>query len=121
MGIRELKHAAQLREWSVRIAECRSSGMSVREWCEARGIISLQRSQQGVQIRRGNSFLHFKLIQNRLQQIRFRYGILQFLPYPSILTNFTQTVKVKPVFECATRLQSDHTGYVPSYRLDFGG
>ncbi len=40
MGIRELKHAAQLREWSIRIAECRSSGMSVREWCEARGIIT---------------------------------------------------------------------------------
>ena len=40
MGVQELKHAAQLREWSARIAECRGSGMSVREWCKARGIIT---------------------------------------------------------------------------------
>lgn len=29
MGVRAMKHAALLREWSARIAECRSSGMSV--------------------------------------------------------------------------------------------
>ena len=40
MEIRELKHAAQLREWSGRIAECRSSRKNVKEWCEAQGIIT---------------------------------------------------------------------------------
>ena len=38
MGVRELKHTAQLREWSARIAECRSSGMGVKGWCAAQGI-----------------------------------------------------------------------------------
>ena len=30
MGVKELKHAAKLQEWSGRIADCRSSGMSVK-------------------------------------------------------------------------------------------
>ena len=38
MGVRAMKHAALLREWSARIAECRSSGMSVKGWCESQGI-----------------------------------------------------------------------------------
>ena len=38
MGVKELKHAAKLQEWSGRIADCRSSGMSVRTWCAAQGI-----------------------------------------------------------------------------------
>ena len=38
MGVRAMKHAALLKEWSVRIAECRSSGMSVKGWCESQGI-----------------------------------------------------------------------------------
>ena len=38
MGVREMKHAVMLREWSGRIAECRSSGMSVKSWCEAQRI-----------------------------------------------------------------------------------
>ena len=33
-----MKHAAMLQEWSVRIAECRSSGMSVKAWCAEQGI-----------------------------------------------------------------------------------
>ena len=33
IGVQELKLAAQMQEWSVRIAACRSSGMSVRAWC----------------------------------------------------------------------------------------
>ena len=37
-GVQELKLAARMREWSARIAECRSSGMSVRAWCKERGI-----------------------------------------------------------------------------------
>lgn len=39
-GIRELKLAAQMQEWSVRIAECRSSGMGVKAWCKKQGIAS---------------------------------------------------------------------------------
>ena len=38
MGVRAMKHAALLQEWSARIAECRSSGMSVKGWCESQGI-----------------------------------------------------------------------------------
>ena len=33
MGVQAMKHAALLQEWSTKIAECRSSGMSVRAWC----------------------------------------------------------------------------------------
>ena len=36
--VQELKLAARMQEWSVRIAECRSSGMSVRAWCAEQGI-----------------------------------------------------------------------------------
>ena len=37
-GVQELKLAARMQEWSARIAECRSSGMSVRAWCREQGI-----------------------------------------------------------------------------------
>ena len=38
MGVRAMKHAALLQEWSAIIAECRSSGMSGKGWCESQGI-----------------------------------------------------------------------------------
>ena len=34
----ELKHHAKLQEWAARIQDCRSSGLSVSEWCRQRGI-----------------------------------------------------------------------------------
>ena len=37
-GIQELKLEGRMQEWSVRIAECRGSGMSVRAWCSEQGI-----------------------------------------------------------------------------------
>ena len=37
-GVQELKLAARIQEWSVRIAECRSSGMGVKAWCKSQGI-----------------------------------------------------------------------------------
>ena len=37
-SVQELKLAARMQEWSVRIGECRSSGMSVRTWCKEQGI-----------------------------------------------------------------------------------
>ncbi len=37
-GVQELKLAGRMQEWSTRIAECRSSGMSVKTWCKAQGI-----------------------------------------------------------------------------------
>ncbi len=37
-GVQELKLAARMQEWLARIAECRSSGMSVRAWCKEQGI-----------------------------------------------------------------------------------
>ena len=37
-GVQELKHAARLQEWSVKVAECRSSGDGVRAWCAEHGI-----------------------------------------------------------------------------------
>ena len=37
-GVQELKHAARVQEWSVRVAECRSSGIGVKAWCREHGI-----------------------------------------------------------------------------------
>ena len=37
-GVTELKREVKLREWSVRIAECRNSGKAVKEWCSEQGI-----------------------------------------------------------------------------------
>ena len=37
-GVTELKREVMLREWSARIAECRGSGKSVKEWCAEQGI-----------------------------------------------------------------------------------
>ena len=34
----ELKHRVKLQEWAARIQDCRSSGLSVSEWCRQRGI-----------------------------------------------------------------------------------
>lgn len=33
-----LKHQAKLQEWTIAIQECRSSGLSVKQWCRNRGI-----------------------------------------------------------------------------------
>ena len=37
-SVRELKHAVHLQEWSVRVAECRSSKLGVKAWCKEQGI-----------------------------------------------------------------------------------
>ena len=37
-GVQELKHAGKVQEWSVRIAECRGSGIGVKAWCREHGI-----------------------------------------------------------------------------------
>ena len=37
-GVQELKHAARVQEWSVRVADCRSSGIGVKAWCKEHGI-----------------------------------------------------------------------------------
>ena len=37
-GVTELKREVMLREWSVRIAECRNSGKTVKAWCGEQGI-----------------------------------------------------------------------------------
>ena len=34
----ELKHRVKLQEWSARIQDCRSSGLSVRAWCRREGV-----------------------------------------------------------------------------------
>ena len=34
----ELKHQANLQRWAQAIQECRSSGVSVKAWCETQGI-----------------------------------------------------------------------------------
>lgn len=38
MNARGLKHMARLEEWKGKVAECRSSGKSVRAWCQEQGI-----------------------------------------------------------------------------------
>ena len=37
-GVQGLKHAAKVQKWSVRIAECRGSGIGVKAWCREHGI-----------------------------------------------------------------------------------
>ena len=38
MNGRELTHAARPVEWKERVAKCRSSGKTIRKWCEEHGI-----------------------------------------------------------------------------------
>lgn len=38
MNGRELAHAARILEWKEKVAECRSSGKTIRKWCEEHGI-----------------------------------------------------------------------------------
>ena len=38
MTSNQLKHQAKLQEWAGAIQECRSSGLSVRDWCRGRGV-----------------------------------------------------------------------------------
>ena len=38
MTSNELKHQAKVQEWGLAIQDCRSSGLSVREWCRQRGV-----------------------------------------------------------------------------------
>ena len=38
MTSNELKHQAKVQEWGLAVQECRSSGVSVREWCRQRGV-----------------------------------------------------------------------------------
>ena len=38
MGVQAIKHAAMLQEWTERIAQCRSSNMTVKARCESQGI-----------------------------------------------------------------------------------
>ena len=38
MTSNELKHEAKKQEWNIAIQECRSSGLSVSEWCQQRGV-----------------------------------------------------------------------------------
>ena len=40
MTSNELKHQAKMQEWGLAIQDCRSSGLSVREWCRQRGVTS---------------------------------------------------------------------------------
>ena len=37
MGVSELKHQAKVEEWKQRIMDCRSSGLTVKQWCAAYG------------------------------------------------------------------------------------
>ena len=38
MTSNEVKHQAKMQEWGLEIQDCRSSGLSVREWCRQRGV-----------------------------------------------------------------------------------
>ena len=40
MDVRAMTHAAKLAEWSEKVQVCRSSGMTVREWCEQNHVCS---------------------------------------------------------------------------------
>ena len=38
MNANEAKHKARVAEWTERVRECRSSGLSVKAWCAGQGI-----------------------------------------------------------------------------------
>lgn len=38
MQVSQIKRATKLEQWKQRIAECRSSGIPVKEWCKQHGI-----------------------------------------------------------------------------------
>ena len=38
MNARELKHMARIAEWKEKVGACRSSGQTVRNWCQEQGI-----------------------------------------------------------------------------------
>ena len=38
MSSTSLKHQAQLQKWSLAVQDCRSSGLSVSQWCKGNGI-----------------------------------------------------------------------------------
>ena len=38
MNANETKHEARVRGWREQVQECRSSGMSVKEWCAGHGV-----------------------------------------------------------------------------------
>ena len=38
VDVRAMKHAARLAEWSKKIQACRSSGMTVKDWCEENNV-----------------------------------------------------------------------------------
>lgn len=40
MDVRTMKHAAKLAEWSEKVQACRSSGLSVKKWCEENNVCS---------------------------------------------------------------------------------
>ena len=37
MDVNEVKHQAKLLEWKEKVADCRSSGVGVKHWCEENG------------------------------------------------------------------------------------
>ena len=41
MTSNELKHQAKVQKWGLAIQDCRSSGLSVREWCRQRDFIMI--------------------------------------------------------------------------------
>lgn len=40
MNVNAVKHQAKLLEWKERVAACRSSGLSVKRWCQENGCLS---------------------------------------------------------------------------------
>ncbi len=38
MGVQAIKHEAKLAEWTEKMQQCRSSGKSVKGWCDEQGI-----------------------------------------------------------------------------------
>ena len=60
MTANELKHQEKLREWQVSVAACRSSGLSVRQWCQEQKVhpttyYKWEREVLGPDIRSGQS------------------------------------------------------------------
>lgn len=68
----ESKHRAELQEWAAQIQECRSSGLSVSEWCRQQGVTTtLLASFSGIPL----SFVEAQILPSKKTVKMLRSGL----------------------------------------------
>ena len=76
MGVQAIKHAVMLQEWSTKIAECRSSGMSVKDWCAEQGITIKTYYYWEKRLRKSYHFLQNDHVNELLSCLEYRMIIM---------------------------------------------